>query len=280
MKTAPIPLLDVATCPTGRPGATLRLQQLAALAAHAPGTGRAYSFWLLLHVRRGRGCLWLAGQPLPLRAGHLVVLPPGPVVAWELGAACQGEGVCFTADMYLSQFPAPGLPAGPAPRLRYLPPAEQAEVRELLRGLARTLTDPAGRPEKARAYLHLLLTLALAGAATPPPAPRSEAARRFGTLLDAHFRTHKTVRAYADWLHLTADYLNVLCRRQWGRTASQLIRARVLAEARHLLRHLALPVGEVGYAVGFEDASYFVRYFRQHTGQTPAAFRKNPGFVL
>lgn len=218
----------------------------------------------------------MRGRPLALRAGQLVLLPPGPVLAWALPTACRGEAVCFAADFYLAQFPAPGLPAGPGPWVRNLPPAEQAEAPGLLRALARTLADPAGEPAKARAYLHLLLTLAVPGAeAASAPGRSSEAVRRFGQLLDAHFRAHKTVQAYADLLHLTADHLNVLCRQHLGHTASQLVQARVLAEARHLLRHSALPVGEVGYALGFEDASYFVRYFRQHTGHTPAAFRQN-----
>ena len=125
-----------------------------------------------------------------------------------------------------------------------------------------------------RAYLHLLLLLTLP--ATPAAArPGLDQLRRFEQLLDAHFQTHKSVRAYAGLLHLTANHLNVLCRQRLGKTASQLIHERVVTEARRLLRHSALPVGEVGYALGFDDPSYFGRYFRKYAGQSPEAFRQN-----
>ena len=93
--------------------------------------------------------------------------------------------------------------------------------------------------------------------------------REFGLLLNQHFRTHRSVQHYADLLHVSPNHLNALCRRQLGKTASALIQERVLVEARRLLRHTDATIGQVADALGFEDASYFGRYFRKHTGQTP-----------
>jgi AraC family transcriptional activator of pobA len=87
-------------------------------------------------------------------------------------------------------------------------------------------------------------------------------ARQFALLLEAHFRTLHAVRDYATRLHLSP--------------VRQLIGARVLAEARHLLGTTGLTVAEVGYALGFEDASHFGRFFRQHAGCSPRAYRQNP----
>jgi AraC-like DNA-binding protein len=34
-----------------------------------------------------------------------------------------------------------------------------------------------------------------------------------------------------------------------------------------------LSVSEIAYGVGFEDPSYFIRFFRRLIGKTPSAFR-------
>jgi AraC family transcriptional activator of pobA len=100
--------------------------------------------------------------------------------------------------------------------------------------------------------------------------------RAFAQLLDLHFRQHKTVRFYADQLHLTPNHLNAVCRRLLAKTASDLIHARVIAEAQRLLRHSAQTVARLADILGFDDASYFTRYFRKYVGQTPEAFRQAP----
>ena len=157
------------------------------------------------------------------------------------------------------------------------PPAERAEVPALLRGLARTLAEPAADPTQARAYLHLLLALAFPAAAPAPlPGRGAAVARQFVQLLEAHFRTLHAVRDYAARLHLSPDHLCACCRQHLGRPARQLIGARVLVEARHLLGTTGLSVAEVGYALGFEDASHFGRFFRQHAGCSPRTYRQNP----
>jgi AraC family transcriptional activator of pobA len=81
---------------------------------------------------------------------------------------------------------------------------------------------------------------------------------------------------YAGRLALTANHLNALCRRVLNKTASALIHERVVAEAQRRLVHSAQPVAEVADALGFDDASYFTRYFKKYVGQTPEDFRQHP----
>ena len=131
--------------------------------------------------------------------------------------------------------------------------------------------------EVFRSYLHLCLELAARHYPALPPAETGLAQqqiRQFGALLNQHYRTLRSVRDYAALLHLTANHLNALCRRVLNKTASALIHERVIMEAQRLLSHSALGVAQVAYELGFEDASYFVRYFRKYTGTTPEAFRQ------
>jgi AraC-like DNA-binding protein len=75
-------------------------------------------------------------------------------------------------------------------------------------------------------------------------------------------------------MNISPNYLNQICKKIVGKTASQLLYERLLVEAQRLLTHTTQSVKEIGYLLGFDDPSYFVRFFRKQAGQTPAEFRE------
>lgn len=50
-----------------------------------------------------------------------------------------------------------------------------------------------------------------------------------------------------------------------------------LGEAQRLLRHAALPVGDVAARLGYENTANFTRAFKQWSGLTPSAWRRSVG---
>jgi AraC-like DNA-binding protein len=84
----------------------------------------------------------------------------------------------------------------------------------------------------------------------------------------------KLPKEYAELLYITPNHLNALCRDLVGKTAGELIRERVLLEAKRLLTNLNITAAEIAYELNFQDNSYFSRFFRKYTGQTPEIFRK------
>ena len=75
-------------------------------------------------------------------------------------------------------------------------------------------------------------------------------------------------------MHLTPtefDLLVTLAERP-GRV---LTRERLLAEAKHLLFVGKENIKEISFSLGFEDPSYFSRFFRKMTKLTPEEFKKN-----
>lgn len=60
-----------------------------------------------------------------------------------------------------------------------------------------------------------------------------------------------------------------------SKTPSQMIQEKIILEAKRLLLHSTLNVAQVGYRLGFEDPSYFVKYFKRHSQQSPLEFRKS-----
>ncbi|UOQ73163.1 AraC family transcriptional regulator [Hymenobacter cellulosilyticus] len=203
--------------------------------------------------------------------------------AWALSAEARGFILFFTAEFYLQHYPAsrlaeyPFFAPGQAPVV-YLEPAETQIIPLFERIYGEEQAAASHRDEVVGAYVYLILELA--ARAYPPQEPAQlpayglQQVREFGQLLDEHFRQEKSVRYYADQLALTANHLNAICRRVLNKTASDLIHERVVAEAKRQLTHSAQSVAQVADAVGFEDASYFARYFKKYVGQTPEAFRQ------
>lgn len=73
-------------------------------------------------------------------------------------------------------------------------------------------------------------------------------------------------------LGFTAGYLGTLVRARTGRTVQDWILERQMAEARALLLARGLSVREVAARVGFADAAYFSRRFRQVHGASPSSW--------
>src|SRR5688500_12573128 len=96
---------------------------------------------------------------------------------------------------------------------------------------------------------------------------------RFRRLVERHHRRTHRVAGYAKMLSVSTGHLNAMVRRQLGRPPLELIQDRLALEARRLLLHTDETAARVGYALGFDDPSYFARFFRRRTGRTPTAFR-------
>lgn len=58
-----------------------------------------------------------------------------------------------------------------------------------------------------------------------------------------------------------------------GRTAKEMITARVLLEAKRQLAHGDRTLETLAEQLGFSEATQFAKFFRRGTGETPGAFR-------
>lgn len=84
-----------------------------------------------------------------------------------------------------------------------------------------------------------------------------------------------SVSALAAMMNINPNYLNASVKKVTGQTASVLIQEKLLLEAKAFLVHTSLQVAEIAYRLGFENLSYFNRFFKKHTHTTPTEFRKS-----
>jgi AraC-like DNA-binding protein len=76
-------------------------------------------------------------------------------------------------------------------------------------------------------------------------------------------------------LYVTPNHLNVLSRDMLGRSAGEIIRDRVLLEAKRLLTNAAMTSAQIADELNFQDNSYFNRFFKKYEGVTPEEFRRS-----
>jgi AraC family transcriptional regulator, transcriptional activator of pobA len=97
----------------------------------------------------------------------------------------------------------------------------------------------------------------------------------FLDLLRTHITTHKQVSTYAGMLNLSVFQLNKITRETVDKPASELINEQIILEAKRYLLATSYQVKDIADQLGYEDISYFIRFYKKHTGITPEAFRKN-----
>ncbi|KAF2080781.1 AraC family transcriptional regulator [Flavobacterium sharifuzzamanii] len=96
----------------------------------------------------------------------------------------------------------------------------------------------------------------------------------FNMLIDEFFKQEKSVAFYAAKLNISANYLNVLCKKHLKISATQLIQQRVETEAKRLLESADLSIKQITFELGFVDHAYFSNFFKSHIGISPTEFRK------
>jgi AraC family transcriptional activator of pobA len=97
---------------------------------------------------------------------------------------------------------------------------------------------------------------------------------KFQELIDDSFKEEKLVSFYASKLHISANYLNILCKKHLKISATQLIQQRIILESKRQLKATTLSVKEIAFNLGFIDHAYFSNFFKTQTGITPTNFRE------
>lgn len=97
---------------------------------------------------------------------------------------------------------------------------------------------------------------------------------KYRNLIELEFRQKHQVSEYADELGISPNYLNVLAKKHLGLSALQLINSRILLEIKRQLLENEKTVSEIAFGVGFDELSYFSRFFRRMEGISPVEFRE------
>lgn len=102
---------------------------------------------------------------------------------------------------------------------------------------------------------------------------RQQLVARFRQLTEKNFLVKRKVTDYARLLYVTPHYLNDTVKALTGQPASYYIQQQCLLEAKARLVQTDMQIAAIAAELNFSDVSYFCRFFRKHTGQSPAKYR-------
>lgn len=119
----------------------------------------------------------------------------------------------------------------------------------------------------------LLLELERMSIPAPNTSVTPDILRKYKDLIDKDFIKERQVHSYAERLGISPNYLNVLARKHFGKSALEMINERVILEVKRMLIRTEYDISEIAYKLGFNELSYFSRFFKRHTGMTPLGFR-------
>ncbi len=238
----------------------------------------------LLFVMRGRGVVQAEGARTLFRPPALMLMPAGWVHGFEFEPGTTGYVLSISVELLHdiarrepelgALFCAPATLEFGAKALR------ATDLARTLRMLAREVgCSSPGHDLALQGWLEVLLANVLRLARQRPNAgdrisgQRRQLVARFSERVERHYQKSEPLTTYISALNVSESRLRNACVALTGRTPVQLVHARVLLEAKRQLLYTDEPVRRIAYALGFEDAAYFTRFFSRLAGLSPRAFR-------
>lgn len=97
----------------------------------------------------------------------------------------------------------------------------------------------------------------------------------FLKMVEENCRKERRVAWYAQQLQITPKYLSQAVKRVSGQAAVEWIENYVTMELRVMLKNSSLSIKEIANEMNFPNQSFLGKYFKEHTGMTPSAYRKS-----
>jgi AraC family transcriptional activator of pobA len=245
-----------------------------------------HSFYHLLLFTEGAGTHAIDFKSFAVRPYQIYFMIPGQVHSWNFEGPVDGYVVNFSVPFlqsfllkpdYLEQFPFFNGVLEDA--VIDLPEAIRPKVLDIFHQLVAesTSSQRLGLDMVKSLLLQLFITIGRLSFEQRPGSITSfnySLLKTFQKLIDQHCTTLRLPKEYAELLYITPNHLNALCKEALGLPAGEVIRNRIVLEAKRLLVNLKLTIAEIAYTLNFEDNSYFTKFFKKQAGLTPEEFRK------
>ena len=95
----------------------------------------------------------------------------------------------------------------------------------------------------------------------------------FMMLMERDYKISRDVNYFAGLMNITSKYLTNIVRQVTGHTPKTIIDQYVILQLKMQLQRSSQSIKEIAWEYHFTDVSFFCRYFKKHTGQTPQQVR-------
>ena len=247
-----------------------------------------HDFYHLVCFTGGKGTHSIDFCQFPVEPGQIYFMTPGQVHSWRFEGPPEGFVINFSTAFlrsfllspdYLERF---SFFSGNAADsvVRLASPVREKVVALLGEMVGQYRGGGATDPDLLRTELVQLFLLVQSGIVSHRPAASAAVTQKqqqlmaFRRLIDQHYKALRRPSEYAALLYITPGHLNGLSQALLGHSAGEVIRERVLLEAKRLLTNAGMTATEIAYELNFQDNSYFNRFFKKYEGVTPEEFRR------
>ena len=246
-----------------------------------------HSFYHIVLFTSGGGTHTIDFEQFPVKAGQIYFMIPGQVHTWNFDGKVDGF-IVNCSEQLLNTF---------------LPEEEVAAQMSFFRGSAKEgvieldgsafstvaalmqqiVADVKQNDRFTRAMISARLMELFITVARETHAETASGAMQqnylvlynFRKLVNKYFASLHLPKEYAEMLYITANHLNAVCNDLLGMPAGEVIRGRVVLEAKRLLINGTAGIAEIAWQLGFSDNSYFTKFFKKYEGITPEEFRRS-----
>ena len=249
-------------------------------------TAHKHNFYHLVFFTEGEGEQYIDFKKFAIKPGLIYFMIPGQVHNWNFKSAPDGYIINFS-NTYFSSFL---LVADYLRRFNFfseqleaqvidLPLTTQNDIRVIFEAILKEgLNEIQASDDLVKTLLiQLFITVDRFQNTKEPIISDSYnhiVLKNFKDLIEANYKQLKLPKQYASLLYITPNHLNAVCVDYLNISAGNLIRNRILLEAKRLLVNLDLRIGEIANELNFTDQSYFIKFFKKNAGLTPEKFRK------
>lgn len=245
-----------------------------------------HSFYHALLFTEGKGTHSIDFETFTIQPYQIYFMVPGQVHNWNFDGHVDGYVLNFAPDVFQSLLLRPDfledfsffrgiasdsvlqVPAGLHERV-------QAIFEEMLKESSENKSFELTMVRLLMMKLFIIISrLSKTQEESPSSSYNYTLLKSFQKLIDTNYKILKLPKEYAELLYITPNHLNALCNDLLDIPAGEVIRNRVMLEAKRLLINPDLSISEIADALNFTDNSYFTKSFKRHVGLTPEEFRK------
>ena len=246
-----------------------------------------HSFFHIVLFTKGSGFHTIDFEKFIVAPGQIYFMKPGQVHSWNFQGSVDGYIINFSEQLfenclinhnYLASFP---FFQGIAKESVFnLDAKKRVDAKDVVEKIVAEISNSNLQSlDLLKLYLlqlFIILERATAKLPTRLEKPKNQLIlHNFRKLIEIYYSEKRLPKDYAAMLYITPNHLNALCKDLIGKSAGDVIRDRILLEAKRLLINADLPILEIAVKLDFTDGSHFTRFFKKYTNNTPEEFRKN-----
>ena len=237
-------------------------------------TMHLHGFYEIIWFQKGSGNHYVDFNQYAIAPGTIFFISPGQIHSFDTTHDQEGYVLKICAELFddFVSLSCVTVQDKDSAALEMLIGAMQEELKK---------EDSLGHREALHALVKLFVIMVRRSyAEINPSAPNPhkvsyKAFLNFRKLIEENYCRMHTVKDYAALLNVSSKTLTLYVNECSKYSPLELINNRIILEAKRLLRYSVLSVKEIAFRLGFEDPSYFAKFFKRLVKQSPADYRES-----